>query len=63
LLEVNLKSGQKTVLYTFTGGPDGGDPEAPLTYHNGAFYGSTFSGGNDSCLDDHGCGTVFKFVP
>jgi hypothetical protein len=61
LLEVNLKSGQKTVLYTFTGGSDGNSPQAPLTYHNGAFYGTTFFGGNDNCYE--GCGTVFKFVP
>ncbi len=61
LLEVNLKSGQKTVLYTFTGGSDGNSPQEPLTYHNGAFYGTTFFGGNDNCYQ--GCGTVFKFVP
>ncbi len=53
LLEVDLKSGQQTVLYTFTGGADGGDPVAALTYHGGAFYGST----------DQRNGTIFKFVP
>jgi uncharacterized repeat protein (TIGR03803 family) len=64
LLKVNLKSGQQTVLYTFTGDADGASPEAALTYHDGAFYGTTMSGGgNRSCAGDYGCGTVFKFVP
>jgi len=53
LLQVDLKSGQQTVLYTFTGGSDGSNPVAPLLYHDGAFYGTT----------DGGYGTVFKFVP
>lgn len=53
LVEFNLKSRQQTVLYTFTGGADGGDPVAALFYHDGAFYGST----------DKGNGTIFKFVP
>jgi hypothetical protein len=51
-----LKTGQQTVLYTFSGGADGSDPEAPLTYHDGAFYGTTYRGGA-------GIGTVFKYVP
>ena len=61
LLEVDLKSGQQTVLYTFTGGSDGKDPQEALTYHDGAFYGTTLFGGNHNC--SQGCGTVFKFVP
>jgi uncharacterized repeat protein (TIGR03803 family) len=61
LLAVNLKSGRQTVLYVFMNNGDGESPQAPLTYHNGAFYGTTFFGGNDNCYE--GCGTVFKFVP
>jgi uncharacterized repeat protein (TIGR03803 family) len=53
LIQVDLKTGQQTVLYAFTGGTDGSDPQAALTYHDGAFYGTT----------DGGNGTVFKFVP
>jgi len=53
LLQVDLKSGQQTVLYTFTSGADGSDPQAPLLYYDGAFYGTT----------DGGNGTVFKYVP
>jgi uncharacterized repeat protein (TIGR03803 family) len=56
LVQVDLKTGQQTVLYTFSGGADGSDPEAPLTYHDGAFYGTTYRGGA-------GIGTVFKYVP
>jgi uncharacterized repeat protein (TIGR03803 family) len=61
LVKVNLKSGQQTVLYTFTGGADGFDPVAPLVYHDGAFYGTTFFGANRTCED--GCGTIFKYMP
>ena len=53
LVEFSLKSGEQAVIYSFTGGADGSDPIAPLTYHNGAFYGSTWG------VD----GTIFKFVP
>ena len=37
-------SGEK-VLYTFTGGKDGGTPAADLVLYNGALYGTTLSGG------------------
>ena len=42
-------------LYVFTGGDDGGNPEAGLVQgSDGTFYGTTFSGGTN------GYGTVFK---
>jgi uncharacterized repeat protein (TIGR03803 family) len=64
LIEVDPKTGQQTVLYTFSGGLDGGDPMAQLTYHSGAFYGTTAAGGgNDNDCPGETCGTVFKFVP
>ncbi len=48
-----------TLLYTFTGGADGGDPEGGLIIDSlGNLYGTTAVGGNPACL--HGCGTVFK---
>jgi uncharacterized repeat protein (TIGR03803 family) len=53
LIKVDLKTGKQTVLYTLGGGSDGSDPGAPLTYHDGTFYGTT----------DGGNGTVFKYVP
>ncbi len=47
----------ETVLHSFTGNGDGGNPEAGLIYNDGAFYGTTFDGGKS------GFGTVFKLVP
>jgi uncharacterized repeat protein (TIGR03803 family) len=38
-------SSSEKVLYTFTGGRDGGTPAADLVLHNGALYGTTLSGG------------------
>jgi uncharacterized repeat protein (TIGR03803 family) len=53
-------SGAETVLYSFTGGADGGLPLAGLVRDEaGNFYGTTFFGGASAC----GCGTVFKLDP
>ena len=50
-------SGTETVLYTFTGGTDGGGPEAGLIRDTqGNLYGTTVGGGAATCR----CGTVFK---
>ena len=40
-----FSSGSEKVLYTFTGGKDGGTPAADLVLYNGALYGTTLSGG------------------
>jgi uncharacterized repeat protein (TIGR03803 family) len=49
------------VLYSFTGGSDGGSPQAGLIRDAaGNLYGTTSYGGNTSCLPPNGCGTVFK---
>jgi uncharacterized repeat protein (TIGR03803 family) len=50
-------AGTKTVLHTFGKGFDGGAPDSKLTYVNGTFYGTTFSGGR------HDLGTVFSITP
>jgi uncharacterized repeat protein (TIGR03803 family) len=51
-------SGQKTVLYNFTGGLDGGQPAAALIRDSaGNLYGTTIIGGQD------GSGTVFTLSP
>ena len=48
----------ETVLYSFTGGADGGNPFAGLIKDaSGNFYGTTVEGGA------HGLGTVFKLAP
>ncbi|HEV2379439.1 MAG TPA: choice-of-anchor tandem repeat GloVer-containing protein [Terriglobia bacterium] len=55
-------SGNETVLYAFTGGADGANPQAGLVADEaGNFYGTTDWGGNlSACSGFGGCGTVFK---
>ncbi len=53
-------AGNYTVLYTFTGGSDGGNPFSDLARdEQGNLYGTTAWGGDVSC----GCGVVFKLDP
>jgi uncharacterized repeat protein (TIGR03803 family) len=56
-------SGTETVLYSFTGGADGGKPQGGLFLDtDGTLYGVTDSGGDTSCaISTAGCGTIFKF--
>ena len=60
-------TGHETVLYAFTGGTDGGRPEAGLVRDaKGNLYGTTFWGGDRSCnvgVSGSGCGVVFKLTP
>ena len=49
-------SGQETVLYSFTGGTDGGIPIGRLLASGGSLYGVTALGGDPICS----CGTVFQ---
>jgi len=57
------KTGKETVLYDFTGGVDGGNPQygSLLRDAAGNLYGTTSTGGSFSCGGSDGCGTVFKF--
>ncbi|HLY05862.1 MAG TPA: choice-of-anchor tandem repeat GloVer-containing protein [Rhizomicrobium sp.] len=53
--------GTETVLHAFTGGSDGGYPQASLILDKaGNLYGTTVSGGR-GCSD--GCGTIFRIAP
>ena len=58
------KAGKETVLYSFTGGTDGGQPLGGLIRDSaGNFYGTTLHGGLDPlqiCNSGAGCGVVFK---
>jgi len=55
-------SGQETVLYTFTGGADGGHPYAGVIVDSsGNLFGTTYSGGLTNCTG--GCGVVYKISP
>jgi uncharacterized repeat protein (TIGR03803 family) len=56
--------GTETVLYTFSGGNDGGGPIAGLVADKaGNLYGTTAQGGDVSDCGIGGCGTVFKLAP
>ena len=56
------RSGAETVLYSFQRGTDGANPISGLILDAvGNLYGTTYAGGNPSCLLGPGCGTVFKF--
>jgi uncharacterized repeat protein (TIGR03803 family) len=57
--------GRETVLYTFTGGADGGIPQGALVRdEEGNLYGTTLNGGNFNSLacrnNANGCGVIFK---
>jgi uncharacterized repeat protein (TIGR03803 family) len=53
--------GTETVLYAFTGGSDGSNPEGNLLRASGGYlYGMTLAGGNLSDCDGGGCGVIFK---
>lgn len=57
-------NGKETILYTFTGGADGAHPFTPaLLDKSGNIYGTASAGGDLSCGQDQGCGTVFKLTP
>jgi uncharacterized repeat protein (TIGR03803 family) len=50
-----------SVLYAFTGGPDGGTPYAGLVQDiAGNLYSTTRDGGNPGCHLNPGCGVIFK---
>ncbi|HEV2381402.1 MAG TPA: choice-of-anchor tandem repeat GloVer-containing protein [Terriglobia bacterium] len=59
-------SGNETVLYTFTGGADGGGPGGGtlLLDATGNLYGTAQQGGNtSSCTYSFGCGVVYEVTP
>ena len=54
----------ESVLYSFTGGNDGANPEADLTFDaTGNLYGTTVEGGDPNCESVYGCGVVFRLTP
>ena len=55
------KNGKFNLLYTFSGGADGGSPGASLLLDSlGNLYGTTAYGGDLKCNPPDGCGTVFE---
>jgi uncharacterized repeat protein (TIGR03803 family) len=54
-------SGQHTVLYSFRGGQDGGEPYKGVTLDaQGNLYGTAVTGGRGNC--EGGCGVVYKLT-
>lgn len=64
LSETSSGNWTEAVLHTFSGGPDGGNPNGNLLVKpDGSVYGTTVRGGNDhNCTTKYvqGCGVVFK---
>jgi uncharacterized repeat protein (TIGR03803 family) len=60
------RDGTKTILYSFTGAPDGQNPTGGLAWdREGNLIGTTAYGGDlTDCVESNtGCGTVFKLDP
>lgn len=52
----------ETILYNFTGSPDGNDPYSDIVFNGGWIYGTTYNGGT-SANCTAGCGTIFRLQP
>jgi hypothetical protein len=54
-----------TTLYSFRGGPDGFAPNGVTLAENGDLYGTTYTGGSNTCgpSTHFTCGTVFRLTP
>jgi uncharacterized repeat protein (TIGR03803 family) len=59
LFRLDPDTGQETVLYSFTGGADGANPQSALLSDGDSLYG-TNRGAHTGC-DGSGCGTIFRF--
>lgn len=54
-------AGKEKVIYSFTGGADGGQPLSDLIIDGaGNLYGTTSRGGTGAACGNTGCGTVFE---
>ena len=57
----------ETLLYSFTGGTDGGSPYTGVTFDSASnLYGTTGAGGNTTvriCRLNSGCGVIFELSP
>ena len=65
MLATTSAASTERVIYSFTGDPDGGSPQAPLLADaNGNLYGTASTGGaNNSNCGAQGCGVVFMLTP
>ena len=56
-------SWQKTILYSFNDGLDGGFPSSGVVFDGaGNLFGETYDGGSFACPES-GCGVVYKLTP
>lgn len=56
-------SGRASIVYTFEGDKDAGNPSGGLLLLKGNFYGTSSGGGSYACQFSYGCGTVFEISP
>jgi len=61
VFRINLSTGAESVIYSFSGGVDGGYPWSSLINVSGMLYGTTQGGGNGIGYD--GNGTIFQIDP
>jgi uncharacterized repeat protein (TIGR03803 family) len=62
----NVRTSAETVVYSFQGGTDGGQPaDGSLINVKGTLYGTTVfgGGGGGTACNEFGCGTVFSITP
>ena len=53
-----------TLLHTFSGAPDGRNPQRGVVFGpDGSLYGTTYLGGTGPCYNNNGCGTAFRLRP
>lgn len=65
VFELTHRSGtwRENLIYSFTGGANGGVPLSPLTLDpQGNLYGTAADGGDLSCQNPYGCGVVFELA-
>lgn len=56
----NASSWTEKVLYAFTGGTDGGEPDNIISDSAGNLYGATAVGGSSTACRGYSCGAVFE---
>jgi uncharacterized repeat protein (TIGR03803 family) len=61
---VSTSGAPERVLYSFTGGADGGEPYSDFVQDaSGALYGTAYYGGDSGSFCAYFCGVVFKLAP
>ncbi len=62
-LSTHAGSWSEQVLYAFTGGTDGGNPDNIISDSDGNLYGVTAVGGTSTACRGYSCGAVFELSP